>query len=94
MAPPLLRYDIRFLTATAGYPGLANVLLGFLESHLSAMLYWVRVRLSLRGEESGRRDEGGVGRGKEDRKKNTAIDKSQFISSFPCLAELLLSNCP
>ena len=90
-APSLLRYDIRFLTATAGYPGLANVLLGFLLSHLSAMLYWVRVCLSLRSGESGQKDEGeGGGEGERRRKVRQGKEyRDRFISSFPCLAKLL-----
>ena len=91
-APPLPRYDLRFLTAAAGYPGLANVLLGFLLSHLSAMLYWVRVCLSLRSGESGGKDEGKRGGEGERRKVILRQEKKyrdRFISPFPCLAKLL-----
>ena len=61
----ILRYDLRLLTAAAGYPSLPNVLLGLLQSHLSAMFYWVRVSLSLRGEGSGTKDERGWRVGRE-----------------------------
>ena len=58
-------YDVRFLTAAAGYPGLPNVLLGLLQSYLPAMFYRVRVSLSLRGEGSGTKDERGWRVGRE-----------------------------